>query len=191
MEPIEFKNRNELVAALDEVIAEGNEVAVTDGIRRVLCQFIREGRLKLPESVIECCPGHYARRLLHKSETLGYSVMAMTWAPGQGTPLHDHCGMWCVEGVCHGELEVTQYEMVDRDSERFRFEPRGTVQAGTGSAGSLIPPHEYHTIFNAGSDEPAVSVHVYSGEMVNCNTFSPLGDGWYERRRRELGYDEA
>ncbi len=27
----------------------------------------------------------------------------MTWGPGQGTPLHDHAGIWCVEGVVEGK----------------------------------------------------------------------------------------
>lgn len=189
MNYMDFEGREPLVEALDEAVARGDDGETTDRIRRVLCQFIREGKVKLPKAVVECCPEHYARRLLHKSEELGYSVMAMTWGPGQGTPLHDHCGMWCVEGVCEGELEVTQYELMERENGRYRFEQRGIIQAGPGSAGSLIPPHEYHTIENADSEEPAVSIHIYSGEMTNCNTFEPVGEDWYERQRRELGYD--
>lgn len=189
MEYMDFKGRDRLVEALDEAMACGDQEETTDQIRRVLCQLIREGIVRLPKAVVECCPEHYARRLLHKSDRHGYSVMAMTWGPGQGTPLHDHCGMWCVEGVCEGELEVTQYELVEREDGRYRFEQRGVIQAGTGSAGSLIPPHEYHTIENADSDEPAVSIHIYSGEMTHCNTFEAVGGDWYERHRRELGYD--
>lgn len=191
MEPLNFQGRDKLVEALDRAVACDNDEETTDRIRRVLCQFIREGTIRLPDIVLDGSPEHYTRRLLHKSDDLGYSIMAMTWGPGQGTPLHDHCGMWCVEGVCEGELEVTQYELVERDDDRYRFESRGVIQAGTGSAGSLIPPHEYHTIENADTAETAVSIHIYSGEMITCNTFEPLGDGWYERSRRELGYDNA
>lgn len=189
MEQVNFEGRDELVEALDNAVACDDDEETTERIRRVLCQFIREGTVRLPDSVLESSPEHYTRRLLHKSDELGYSIMAMTWGPGQGTPLHDHCGMWCVEGVCEGELEVTQYELVERDEDRYRFETRGVIQAGTGSAGSLIPPHEYHTIENADTASTAVSIHIYSGEMTNCNTFEPVGDGWYQRRRRELGYD--
>lgn len=189
MSEVDFKGRNELIEALDEAVDHDDETEITDRIRRVLCQFIREGKLKLPATIVECCPEHYARRLLYKSNEHGYSIMAMTWGPGQGTPLHDHCGMWCVEGVCEGELEVTQYELLEKEDNRYRFESRSVVQAGPGSAGSLIPPHDYHTIENADTTDTAVSVHIYSGEMTNCNTFQPVGDDWYERRRRELGYD--
>ena len=44
----------------------------------------------------------YARRLLHRNDRLGYTAVVMTWAPGQRTPLHDHAGIWCVEGVVEG-----------------------------------------------------------------------------------------
>ena len=37
----------------------------------------------------------------------------MTWGPGQGTPLHDHAGMWCVEGVLEGRIEVARYDLLD------------------------------------------------------------------------------
>src|SRR3546814_16841178 len=92
----------------------------------------------------------------------------MTWAPGQGTPIHDHCGLWCVEGVWDGELEITQYELLERDGERFRFRAAGRMHAGPGSAGSLIPPHEYHTITNASGDKIATSLPHYKIGRASC-----------------------
>ena len=71
----------------------------------------------------------------------------------------------------------------------IRFEPVGSIQAGTGSAGSLIPPHEYHTIANPSDEHVAVSVHVYSGAMTECNVSNPDGDGWYRRCPRRLSLD--
>lgn len=38
----------------------------------------------------------------------------MTRGPGQGMPLHDHGGMWCIEGVFRGSIEVRPYELVER-----------------------------------------------------------------------------
>ena len=116
-------------------------------------------------------------------------TVVMVWAATQGTPIHDHCGMWCVEGVWSGELEVEQYQLRERQGERYHFEPVGSIQAGYGSAGSLIPPHEYHTIANASQKDVAVSVHVYSGAMTECNVFEPEGDGWYRRCQRKLSLD--
>jgi hypothetical protein len=97
--------------------------------------------------------------------------------------------MWCVEGVWTGALEITQYDLVDRQEPRYRFRPVGSIQAGAGSAGSLIPPHEFHTIRNPSEDQIAVSVHIYSGPMKSCAVFRPAGDEWFERDVRQLGCD--
>ncbi len=114
----------------------------------------------------------------------------MTWGPGQGTPIHDHCGMWCVEGVWSGALEVVQYERLADDDGHCRFQPVGSIQAGPGSAGSLIPPHEYHSIRNPSEDALAVSLHIYSGNMTRCAVFQPLPESHdYERCERNLGLD--
>ena len=119
----------------------------------------------------------------------GFSVIAMTWGPGQGTPIHDHCGMWCVEGVWHGSLEITPYELTAQEDGRYHFEPRGTMYVGPGSAGSLIPPHEYHTIRNPSKDEIAVTLHVYRGAMTECSVFRPVDERWYSRDQRQLSLD--
>ena len=60
-----------------------------------------------------------------------------------------------------------------------------------GSAGSLIPPHEYHTIRNTSDERLAISVHVYQGEMTRSAIFEPGHDGWYERRMKEMETDAA
>ena len=60
---------------------------------------------------------------------------------------------------------------------------------GRGSAGSLIPPHEYHSIRNPDQDKPAVSVHIYRNEMNRCQIFLPQSEGWYTRQERHLSCD--
>ena len=62
--------------------------------------------------------------------------------------------------------------------------------SGTGSAGSLIPPHEYHTIHNPSDRDIAVSLHVYQRTMVRCGVYSPEGETeWQRRGERLLGTD--
>jgi hypothetical protein len=98
--------------------------------------------------------------------------------------------MWCVEGVWSGALEVTQYEQMEHAEDRYCFQQVGSIQAGPGSAGSLIPPHEYHTIRNPSDDAVAVSLHIYSGNMTRCAVFQPLPEAhWYRRQDRQLGLD--
>ena len=179
-----------LVSMVDEAIKSPDIEEIVTRLRTGLCDLINTGEVELPPRVLECNADHYARRLLHRDGAGRYSIVAMTWGPHQGTPLHDHGGTWCVEGVFKGSIEVQQYELVGQRDERYRFEKRGSFQAGIGSAGCLIPPHEYHVIRNVGS-VPAVSVHIYGGEMNHCSVFDPQdahGD-WYVRHEKALGLD--
>ena len=191
----DFRGRERLVAAIDDAIGRGDEHAVTEGLRGTLCALIRDPGVGLPAVVHEPIRDHYARRELYRSARHGYSVVAMTWGPGQGTPIHDHSGLWCVEGVWSGELEITQYELLERDDDRFRFRAAGGMRAGPGSAGSLIPPHEYHTIRNASADEVAVSLHIYQAEMACCTKFQPVqpdrAGEWFLREPVTLATDKA
>ena len=37
-------------------------------------------------------------------------------------------------------------------------------------------------------ETPAVTIHVYGGELTWCNAFHPLDGGGYRRERRTLSY---
>ncbi len=186
---VDFPGCKKLVDALDAAVCHDCPNEITTGLRSALCKLIRDTEVKLPECCYHGVADHYARRELYRSDEHGYTVIAMTWGPGQGTPIHDHAGMWCVEGVWRGDLEITPYELTEHHDERFRFESRGVMNVGPGSAGSLIPPHEYHTIRNPSSDDIAVTVHIYRGPMTQCSVFQPDSDNWYTRDSRRLYLD--
>ena len=188
---VDFPGCEKFIAAIDAAVTAGDQHAVTAAVRNSLCSLIRDHDVQLPACVHEPIVEHYARRELYRSPTHGYSVVAMTWGPGQGTPLHDHSGLWCVEGVWDGELEIVQYELLERDGERFRFRAAGGMHAGPGSAGSLIPPHEYHTIRNTNMDAVAVSLHIYKAEMACCSKFQPIDGEWFIRESSEMLTDKA
>ena len=188
---LDFPGCQKFIDAIDSAVSHDCETAITDNLRNCLCRLIRDPEVKLPDCVFEGVTDHYARRELYQSEDKGYAVIAMTWGPGQGTPIHDHSGMWCVEGVWHGELEITPYELTEQRDDRFHFESRGTMNVGPGSAGSLIPPHEYHTIRNPSQDTLAITLHVYRGPMTQCSVFQPVTDNWYSRDQRSLALDST
>jgi len=189
MPAIDFSGADRLIPLLDAAVRRADPHATTHAIKDLLCEMFRKRGMELPAGVCQPCTESYARRLLYRSPDLGYTVVAMTWGPGQGTVIHDHAGMWCVEGVWEGQIEVQQFEVMEQQGERFRFEHCGTLQAGTGSAGCLIPPHEYHLIRNPLPDLKAVSLHIYGGEMENCHVFEPRDAGWYERKNKPLSYN--
>lgn len=196
---VPFPGHARLIAQLDAATQAGDSHAVTAAVRQTLCQAIRDPDITLPDCVHSAFADHYARRELYRSPAHGYSVVAMTWGPGQATPIHDHDGQWCVEGVWRGALEITQYELLEHEGARYLFRPTPCVQAGLGSAGSLIPPHEYHTIANASGEHIAVSLHVYQSPITRCARFFPDPDTasratdatWCRREEAHLTLDPA
>ncbi|HMB56644.1 MAG TPA: cysteine dioxygenase family protein [Arenimonas sp.] len=191
MNAITFTGRDALLQVIDEAYAQPDHEGLTRTLRDGLCRLIRDKVVFLPECVFEPVEGHYARRELYACPERGTTVVAMTWAPGQGTPIHDHCGLWCVEGVWQGQLEITRYELEEDTGERCRFTRYETLYAGAGTAGSLLPPHEYHTIRNPNPDQITISLHIYQSTMGTCATFEPEGGDWYRRGSRQLCLDQV
>src|SRR5213594_1458029 len=99
-----------LIARIDEAVQMPDPEAITLQVKRELQDAIRARTIALPDRFRRVRPEGYARRLLHRNDDLGYTAVVMTWGPGQRTPLHDHAGIWCVEGVVQGRMDVTQYE---------------------------------------------------------------------------------
>ena len=180
-----------LIDRLCEAVRLRDVEAITDRIKGDLESFIPAEGLLLPDHFRQPKPGSYARRLLYRDDELGFTAVIMTWGPGQRTALHDHSGIWCVEGVVEGQMEVIRYEMMEElEDGRCRFENRGAVHATAGSAGALIPPFEHHVLANALPDRPSLTLHVYGGEMDHCKIFEPLGDGLYKPCQKALSYDD-
>ncbi|MBV8202125.1 MAG: cysteine dioxygenase family protein [Acidobacteria bacterium] len=168
-----------------------DQEAVVARIKEHLESFIPDEGLLLPERYRRARPDRYCRRLLHRDPDLGFTALVMTWGPGQRTPLHDHAGIWCVEGVVEGELEVTRYELLEETAAGIcTFAEKGGVRARAGSAGALIPPFEHHVLANVDTSRIALTLHVYGGEMDHCSAFLPEPGGLYRRQPKRLSYDD-
>ena len=181
---------SDLKPRLDEAVGARDAAGIAQQVKTALQDALRGNALRLPAELCEVRTDTYARRLLHRDEHDRYTVVVMTWGPGQRTALHDHAGIWCVECVVDGEMAVTQYDLISQTGDRYRFEPQSQITAARGSAGCLIPPFEYHTLGNARPDGASVTLHVYGGEMDHCHAFEPTPDGAFLRVRKELAYHE-
>jgi predicted metal-dependent enzyme (double-stranded beta helix superfamily) len=180
----------ELVARLDTAVNAGSVEAITREVKAVLEDLLVSGGVRLPDSFRVPRPESYARRLLHRDPAGRYTAIVMTWGVGQGTPVHDHGGLWCVEGVVDGQIAVTQYDVQPDADDRYRVESRGTLLAGIGDAGRLIPPTDHHVIANARPDAPSLTLHVYGGDLAECQVFEPGPDGRFVSRVRALTFHD-
>ncbi len=174
-----------------EAAVEGDDVGtIVQRVKAVLEDLVANDGIRLSARFQQPGSARYARRLLHNDPDGAYSAVVMTWGPGQGTPIHDHAGIWCVECVVQGAMEVVQYDLVSEEAGSCRFVPQRKMEAHVGEAGCLIPPFDYHTLTNGLSDASSITLHVYGGNMDTCDVFEPQSDGTYRRQVRSLSFDE-
>ena len=180
---------DERIARRDPAVRLGAAEIVVPRVKTALEELLAAAPLRLPEPFRQPCADTYARRLLHRDDEIGYTALVMVWGPGQATALHDHAGIWCVEAVVEGEVEVEQWELLEERAEgRCRFVHRSTRRAGIGAAGALIPPLEHHVLRNPSPTANAITLHVYGGKKTSCSVFVPEVGGTFRRAQRELAY---
>ncbi|HUD41101.1 MAG TPA: cysteine dioxygenase family protein [Dokdonella sp.] len=184
----DFPGRDRLTSGIDAAIdaAAGDAARTVAAIGGLLNALQAADGLRLPAAVAEPHPDHYARRELYRSAAHGYCIVAMTWAPGQDTPLHDHDGLWGVVAVWRGRLTITDYALLRSDGERAWFRPLPEATGVPGAIGRVVPPAEHHLIANRSTTELAVSVHVYQRAAEACTIFVPQADGSYACERLRL-----
>lgn len=185
------KQPHPITERLAAAVAAGEPEEAPNRVKEALEELCADGALELPEGFRRPLPDTYARRLLYRDPELAFTAVAMAWGPGQGTLLHDHAGIWCVECVIEREILVERYELLEEaDGGLCRFVPRGSVRAAVGAAGALIPPLEYHVMRNPRAEGTCVTLHVYGGELDHCSVFVPDHDDLYRREPRQLSYTD-
>ena len=180
---------DDLIRRLDQAVTAPDTESICQAVKSTLIDVVGSREEFLEPQFLRPCADRYARRLLYRDPAGRYTVVVMVWDRGQATPIHDHAGIWCVECVYRGKIQVTSFNILGNcEAPTFKFVTENVVRAGVGEAGALIPPFEYHMIENPGSDA-AITLHVYGGEMTWSNAYAPAGDG-FRRERRELSYTD-
>ncbi len=127
--------------------------------------FLRAEILPLLGRVAPSRDPYIARTYL--SPMGGCSLQFFVWAPGAGTPIHDHTS-WGAYTCVVGSLQEERYERLDDGTEpnraRLRAAWRRMWRRGDGA--TTVAPYDggIHRITNPGS-RPAISVHLYGPRM--------------------------
>jgi predicted metal-dependent enzyme (double-stranded beta helix superfamily) len=187
MQKLSVPEISDLIARVKKAVEESDVQKVTLKVKEALEELILSKSIILPPVFQQSESDCYTRRLLYEDEKTGFVVVAMTWGPKQKTSLHDHAGVWCVEGVIQGEMQVDQYEKKETKGRDIRFIPRGHVIAGVGKSGALIPPFEHHVLSNI-LDTTSITIHVYEKNITSCTVYSPVKGDWYQEESRSLEY---
>lgn len=110
----------------------------------------------LAEEHRRASPDRYTRHLVHADPDGLFSVLAIVWGPGQGSPVHGH-HTWCAVGVYAGELIETFYRAEPGQPEPA---PLREVHRRPGDHCFDAGGPGIHRIRNEGPDV-AISIHVY------------------------------
>jgi len=161
---------------------------VTLKVKDALEDLILSKSIVLPPLYQQTQVDHYARRLLYEDKKTGFVIVAMTWGPGQKTGLHDHSGVWCVEGVIQGQMRVDQFEKKESKNDQIRFVNQGHIMAGVGNSGALIPPYEHHVLSNVLKDKVSITIHVYGSNITKCTVYTPIKGEWFKEEVCKLEY---
>lgn len=100
-------------------------------------------------------PNAYMRHVLYVDPEGDFVITAITWLPGQQSPVHGH-HVWCAFGVAEGELTEEQFDSQLALAHTLRY-----------GAGDVAEPSQIHRVANRGR-APLVSLHLYgvSGERL-------------------------
>jgi len=109
-------------------------------------------------------PARYMRHLLYVDPSDRFVLTAITWLPGQQSPVHGHY-VWCAFGVAEGELTEEQFRAPGK-----LLEPLGvkTIRAGELADLDLGGPI-YHRVSNR-TAKPLVTLHTYGVGSYNLTT---------------------
>jgi len=78
--------------------------------------------------------GRYHRRLVAANDDASLTALLISWPRAHCTPLHDHAGLWGIELVLDGALEVEEYRLDGGDPARAQPVPQRRLVLGVGDA---------------------------------------------------------
>jgi predicted metal-dependent enzyme (double-stranded beta helix superfamily) len=110
----------------------------------------------------------YCQHVLYVDPDGAFSIVALVWQPGQGTPIHDHIS-WCVVGVHAGAEEETLYRLVENGLDAPHLVQSGHAVNAEGTTSYFVPPGDIHAVRNS-SERKAISIHVYGADIATLGT---------------------
>ena len=97
------------LGAIIEPIARAVAMDRATTLATVLAALGQSGAFAEPALFAPPADGHYTRGRIWTDPDGRFTVVGMTWLPGQGTPVHDHAGRWGAELVVRGTMHETSY----------------------------------------------------------------------------------
>lgn len=130
----------------------------------------------------------YRRQLIAAAPDGGYTMLLIAWPPGYVTPLHDHAGLWGIELVLDGALQVDEFYS-DGDPSEPALQAQRSLLLGCGDAAVFTDPAYVHRCRNLSATQPALSLHVYGGVLHEYQSFTEVSDNLYRLSQQQAVLD--
>jgi len=169
----------------------GGEIAPKDvsELRGALTSLVwAEGCPRAASFFSDAHAPRYRRQLIAAAPDRSYTMLLIAWPAGYVTPLHDHAGLWGIELVLDGALQVEEY-FSDGDAEQPTLQPHRTLMLGSGDAAVFIDPAYVHRCRNLSAHQPALSLHVYGGDLHRYQSFVEVSGSLYHVARQQAMLD--
>jgi predicted metal-dependent enzyme (double-stranded beta helix superfamily) len=128
------------------------------------------------EDVLDAAaPSSYRRIALTDHAARGYEALLIIWPPSHATPIHDHDGLWGMEIMLDGVLEVEAFDLSVQ--EHPHLVSRGVSVIGIGDHLAFSHADYAHRCRNLSSHRAAVSLHVYGGALDSYRSYHPDDEG--------------
>ncbi|MEZ5740502.1 MAG: cysteine dioxygenase [Burkholderiaceae bacterium] len=171
-----------IAACRSAIEAQTDEATTLQAIRAALTPLLGRDDW-LPETHRKPRADRYAQYPLFVSPQGDFSVVSFVWSPGQWTPIHDHT-VWGVIGI-HQGVERTEAYREGADG----LVLHKTIDATVGQTGAVSPAiGDIHRVGNV-SDQLAISIHAYGGDIgrIERHVYDEQGT----QKRFVSGYEPA
>lgn len=120
-------------------------------------------------------PRCYQRNRIRRTEQ--YEMLLICWAPGQGSPVHDHTGSACAFRVVSGRCTEQRFRRcVDGPEGELRARPEGeTVVFDRGSV-CVSEDADIHRVGNSSAQENLCTLHLYSPPLDAMRQYFDVTD---------------
>jgi Cysteine dioxygenase type I. len=134
--------------------------------------------------------GRYRRLSLRQPQGAdGYAVLLIAWPPGHATPIHDHDGLWGIELVLDGVLQVESFAIAVTPS--LQLVPRQTTPLGIGDHAAFSDRDYAHRCRNLSVQRPALTLHVYGGALERYRAYDRDAAGRWDSVPQRTGLEPA
>jgi hypothetical protein len=118
----------------------------------------------------------FRRHPIASVESLDCSALLMYWPAGHATLPHDHAGLWGIEVVIDGRLDVDEYTRSGPPDQPTLTFTR-SLQLMAGDAAMFTSARYVHRCRNRSNTSSTLTLHVYGGVLDAYTAFEQDADG--------------